>query len=171
MEKMSKEEAFVTATIDELYEIKSHLCNGRMLEGGIGLGGLIKQLMQILGEIKKCGEEEEHLCCDCREDDEDEEEQEGNHICDKCGEPCEEPFDWEAAHDKVEEENRKIRKDLKDANSEINLVKSIVKDLIKDDHIFPGKLDHVIKKLALCRDENVDALYALQSGRTIRIPS
>ena len=44
------------------------------------------------------------------------------------------------------------------------------RDLIKNDHIFPGKIEWVIEQLAMaCREETKDSLYSLQSGHTIRM--
>lgn len=150
---MSKEQAILDGIIMELHEIKCHIANERPFEAGVGLGGLMNA---ICNKLEKFEDKDEEV----QSEESDEECEEGSE---------EEDFDWEAAHDVVETENCELRKNIKDANSQINLVKTIIKDLIKQDHIFPGKIEQVIKKLALCPGETEDDLYALQSGRTIRM--
>lgn len=70
MEKMTPIEALCEAVVLELIEIKTHLCNGRDFEGGVGLGGLINSMLfrKDQEEDKRNEEVQNEECCEkCEE--------------------------------------------------------------------------------------------------------
>jgi hypothetical protein len=162
MEKMSKRAAFLTYVVNELHEVKCHICNERYFEGGVGLGGVMNFISYELGEsLKEIEDEEvqeEEFDEECEEGSEEEEE-------DECLDPA-----LEIAFEEKCEENRKLKSELLLLSENIIKIKEIIKDLIKNDHIFPGKVDFVIRSLAdTCKEESVEKLYSIQAGRTIRM--
>lgn len=155
MEKMSKRSAFLTHVSNELYEVKCHISNERFFEGGVGLGGIINFINYELGESLKEIEDEEI------QDEEWEEE---------CEDGSEEEVMFEKAYEDKCKDYRDAMRIINDKISIIEGLKNIIKDLIKNDHIFPGKVDYVITNFSTnCPEESKDALYGLQAGRTIRM--
>jgi hypothetical protein len=153
MKKRSKEAALLDLTIMEIHEVKCHLSNERHFEAGFGLGGLFNSLCN---KLEKCEEKDEEI-----------QSEESDEECEESSE--EEKFDWESAHDLVRQENIDIRREKIQLQRDLKITKEIIKDLIRNDHIFPGKIDIVIKQLARCDNEDEESLYALQSGKTMRI--
>jgi len=103
MKKRSKEAALLDGIIMELHEVKCHIANERPFEAGVGLGGLMNALCH---KLEKCEEKNEEV----QGEESDEECEEGSE---------EEDFDWEAAHDLVEQENCNLRKTLKQSDEKL----------------------------------------------------
>lgn len=137
LKKRNKQESILDGIIMELHEIKSHIANKRSFEAYVGLRGLLNTLCYQIEKI--------------RGHDEEVQSEESYEECEES--PKEENFDWKAAYYTVEIDNCELRKNLREANFEIDLVKDLIKILIKEDHIFPGKIDQIIKKLALCNSD------------------
>ena len=147
MEKMTEMEALCEAVVLELIEIKHHLCNGRELEGGVGLGGLINSLL-----YRKDREEEKR-----NEEVQDEE----------CDEECEEGSeeeDYKAMYIEKSEEFLEQREDLIDFREENKILKllkkqsfELLQDLYNNDQIHPNHREQV-RQLLLKTDEFVDGM-------------
>lgn len=77
MEERSAIEALCEIIVNELFEIKMHICNERYFEGGVGLGGLIssvvnRQLQEADHRRKNEKVQEEKSNKECEESSEEE---------------------------------------------------------------------------------------------------
>jgi hypothetical protein len=72
----------------------------------------------------------------------------------------------------LKETNKKIKnleEELCQKINQVTAIKDIIKVLIKNDHIYPGKIGHVITALAsCCKEEKEEDLWNLQSGTTMK---
>lgn len=58
MKERTKHQALVDHVINELHELKAHLCNSRPFEGGVGLGKLMGYLNNLIDEDETEDEDE-----------------------------------------------------------------------------------------------------------------
>jgi len=114
----------IESTITELFEIKTHLCNGRDFEGGVGLGGLIQSLFHKQTLLSE---------------DEDEEVQDENED-EECEESSEEEDNSEL-YRKMYVEEREHRQLVE---SKLLLCKVYLKKILKEDHIFRDSIPQCV---------------------------
>lgn len=155
MEKMTKIEALCETVAMELVEIKMHICNGRLFEGGVGLGGLISSVVDRQfkeQEARKKNEEVQDEECDeeCEEGSEEEDYQTLYYAkCEEFIEKREELIDYR-------EENKKL-------NNLNTRCFDLMKELYNNDQVHPNQREDV-RQLLLQTDEFQDTL----NGRLTR---
>lgn len=128
MEKMTEMEALCEFIVLELIEIKTHLCNRREFEGGVGLGGLINSLL-----YRKDQEEEKRKDAKVQEEEGDEECEEGSEEEDSSEDSYLLEYQREKAA-RIETENallesEKKAKKLEETNKSINETKRCIFEL------------------------------------------
>ena len=149
--------------LNEITNIHNLLIQHRKFSAGFEFGRLQTELSTYIVQLQKKEVDEDN-----EDEDEDEEEK------------------YEKLRFKVrnkdEDNNIEIIRELRDFNeylkkSTIELEErnskllGILEDLIKNDHIYPGRLDEIIRSInKACPEESVDDLYSLLPGRTVRMP-
>jgi hypothetical protein len=148
MKKMTEMEALCEVIVLELIEIKTHLCNRRELEGGVGLGGLINSLLY------RKDQEESKRTRNEKVQDEDEDEE-----CEESSEEESNSEYWRSCHSKSEEDLEECRESMRDAlyensklRKELVSLKSLIKKLFNADQIHPNQREEVRQELLKCDD-------------------
>ena len=137
--------------VNELYEIKTHLCNERYFEGGVALG----YLQRLVSEIK-----------DTQEEDNDEQVQEEEY-----DEECEESSLKEAYFyeqqerdkEKIRELERKLR-ELEKNNETLFPLQELLKSLVRRSKINYGEVRDVLDTLRSSGVEEQEIQFILKEN-------
>ena len=126
MEEMGQIEAFCELIVNEIFEIKMHICNERYFEGGVGLGGLLNSVINRQMQEKHVRKKNKEVQDFFSSHDEE---------CDEECEESEEEKDYKAMYiEKFQEflDQREELMDLRAENNILNLLKKQSFDLLQE---------------------------------------
>lgn len=142
IKEMSKKEALLTNIINEIHEVKGHMCNSRSFEGGFALGELQRSLYNILEKELNSSKTKE-----TREWDENEEEEEEEVNYERSELEGEIKF-LKEANENVEEELKELKEENERIFKKLYKFEFVIEYLLKMDHIHPSSIEFCIDELS-----------------------
>ncbi len=175
--EMTKDEALLTHILEELHEIKGHMCNSRPFESGVALGSLMSYLCVRLEDVMKKSNKEEkkrEYDADEEENDEDEEEYEEDDET-TCYKKLvlEKEKNLECIEEihELQVELRELREFIEDNRKTMEKLyqfEFVFEYLLKLDHIYTSSLEFVIERVASV-SKSKQHYYDLLPGKTLRM--